>query len=92
LIKNITKNHSSPNEYNLVLVLILIINALGLAYYISHVIEYGYLPSPFVYDKSDTFMDLFNTMYWAYYEGRYTDWGSVYPPLGFLFLKIINFF
>lgn len=36
-------------------------------------------------------MDLFNTMYWAYDDGRYTDWGSVYPPLGFLFLKVLNF-
>ena len=51
----------------------------------------GYLPSPFVYDKSDTFMDLFNVLYWAYEEGRYTDWGSVYPPLNFLVLRFINF-
>ena len=49
--------------------------------------ENGYLPSPFVYDKADTFMDLFNPMYWADEPGRYTDWGSVYPPLNFLFLK-----
>ena len=42
-------------------------------------------------DKSDTFMDLFNVLYWAYDDGRYTDWGSVYPPLNFLILKIANF-
>ncbi|MDO9399235.1 MAG: glycosyltransferase 87 family protein [bacterium] len=36
-------------------------------------------------------MDLFNTMYWAYDDGRYTFWGSVYPPLGFFILKFINF-
>ena len=63
----------------------------GLWYYINYFTSNGYLPTPFVYDKSDTFMDLFNTLYWVYDEGRYTDWCSVYPPLGFLILKIINF-
>lgn len=51
----------------------------------------GYLPSPFVYDKSDTFMDLFNVLYWVYDDGRYTDWGSVYPPLNFIILRLVNF-
>jgi hypothetical protein len=36
-------------------------------------------------------MDLFNPMYWALENGRYTDWGSVYPPLNFVILKLINF-
>ena len=66
-------------------------NVAGILYYIYYFVLNSYLPSPFVYDKSDTFMDLFNTLYWVYDEGRYTDWGSVYPPLGFLILKVINF-
>lgn len=49
------------------------------------------MPSPFIYDKSNTFMDLFNVLYWAYDDGRYTDWGSVYPPLGFIILRFFNF-
>lgn len=53
--------------------------------------QHGYLPSPFIYDKSDTFMDLFNVLYWAYDDGRYTDWGSVYPPLSFFILRLVNF-
>ena len=32
-------------------------------------------------------MDFFNPMFWADDSGRYTIWGSVYPPLNFLFLK-----
>lgn len=36
-------------------------------------------------------MDLFNVLYWAYDDGRYTDWGSVYPPLNFIALRFINF-
>ncbi|MBW5435834.1 DUF2029 domain-containing protein [Bradyrhizobium canariense] len=50
----------------------------------------GYLASPFVYDKADTFMDLFHTMYWADESGRYTAWNSVYPPLNFLVLKSVR--
>jgi hypothetical protein len=60
-------------------------------YYVWFFVENGYLPSPFLYDKSNTFMDLFNTMYWAYDHGRYTEWGSVYPPLNFILLRILNF-
>ncbi|MBI3441811.1 MAG: DUF2029 domain-containing protein [Proteobacteria bacterium] len=63
----------------------------GFLYYIYYLMENGYLPSPFIYDKSDTFMDLFNSLYWAYDNGRYTDWGSVYPPLSFFILRFVNF-
>jgi hypothetical protein len=64
-----------------------IIQIAGCIYFWLSLAENGYLPSPFVYDKADTFMDLFHTMYWADEPGRYTDWGSVYPPINFLFLK-----
>lgn len=69
---------------------IALLNAAGVLYFANYFLENGYLPGPFVYDKSDTFMDLFNPMYWAYDDGRYTEWGSVYPPLSFLILKIVN--
>jgi len=71
--------------------IILLLNLAGFCYYIDYFASNGYLPAPFIYDKSDTFMDLFNTMYWAYEDGRYTDWGSVYPPLGFFILRLVNF-
>jgi hypothetical protein len=64
-----------------------VIQIAGCIYYWLSFTENGYLPSPFVWDKADTFMDFFHTMYWADEPGRYTDWGSVYPPLNFLFLK-----
>ncbi len=62
----------------------------SIGYYYYYVNEKGYLPSPFIHDKFDTFMDLYNTMYWVEIEGRYTDWGSVYPPINFLILRIIE--
>lgn len=71
--------------------ILLLFNAGAFLYYTLFSVAHGYLPTPFLYDKSDTFMDLFNPLRWAYNEGRYTEWGSVYPPLNFYILKIINF-
>jgi len=70
--------------------IISLINVAGCIYFILYFMENGYLPSPFIYDKGNTFMDLFNPMYWAYDSARYTEWGSVYPPLSFLILKLCN--
>ena len=75
----------------LIFIMVLLFNIAGVFYYFYVFLKNGYLPSPFFYAKSDTFMDLFNQMYWIYDDGRYTEWGSVYPPLGFLVLKFINF-
>ena len=57
-------------------------------YCINFFVENGYLPAPFIYDKSDTFMDFFHPMFWAGEGGRYTEWGSVYPPLNFIILNV----
>ncbi len=70
----------------------LLVNLAAIFYYYYFFTKNSYLPSPFLADKSDTFMDFYNPMYWAYESGRYTEWGSVYPPLNFLILKIISFF
>lgn len=71
--------------------IVLLFNASAFLYYIHFSTAHGYLPSPFPHEKSDTFMDLFNTLHWAYDDGRYTKWGSVYPPLSFCISKFINF-
>ena len=46
-----------------------------------------YLPQPFVFDTNDTFMDWFNTAYWANNPGAFDVWRTIYPPLSFVFLK-----
>lgn len=48
----------------------------------------GYLPQPFVFDTNDTYMDWFNTAYWANRPGAYDVWRSIYPPLSFVFLDL----
>lgn len=50
----------------------------------------GYLPQPFVFDTNDTFMDWFNTAYWANHRGAYDVWRSIYPPLSFVFLDTFS--
>lgn len=52
--------------------------------------DHDYLPSPFFYVKSDTFMDLFHLIYWSGDDGRYTEWFSVYPPLVFMIAGAIK--
>ncbi|WP_449095360.1 MULTISPECIES: hypothetical protein [unclassified Rhizobium] len=79
-----------PLRVTWVLVLALVVQLCAVGYYATYLRHYGYLPSPFVYDKSDTFMDLYNTLWWAGDDGRYSVWGSVYPPLNFLILKVIR--
>lgn len=87
----ISRLGNSPRSLRLALIAgIAFLNLAGLFHYAYHLLNLGYLPSPFIYDKSDTFMDLFNTMYWAYDDGRYTEWRSVYPPVAFLILRLAN--
>lgn len=50
----------------------------------------GYLPQPFVFDTNDTFMDWFNTAYWANNPGAYDVWRTIYPPLSFVFLDAFS--
>ncbi len=51
----------------------------------------GVLPQPFIFDFSDTFMDWFNTAYYAHNRGAYEVWSTVYPPLSFVFLRLFGF-
>jgi hypothetical protein len=85
--------HTSNKDRNTFrwLVFVFLCNAACFAYCVYFLGKNGYLPNPFFYDKSDTFMDLFNTLHWAYDDGRYTEWGSIYPPLNFIFLRALGF-
>ena len=55
-----------------------------------HLLVEGFLPQPFVFDTNDTFMDWFNTAYWANHPGAYAVWRSIYPPLSFVFLDLTS--
>jgi hypothetical protein len=62
----------------------------SVGYYYFYYDALGYLPAPFIYDKFDTFMDLYNSMWWGMQDVQYTVWASVYPPLNFLILDALR--
>lgn len=51
---------------------------------------YGYLPQPFFYEPQDLWMDWFNPAYWAHDKGVYDAWGTIYPPLTFVVLRVLG--
>jgi hypothetical protein len=63
----------------------------GVAVYVYWLVTYGYLPSPFYHDKGDSLMDFYNSLYWAARPGIYEAWKSVYPPLNFVLLRLLNY-
>jgi hypothetical protein len=70
------------------LFVVVIISALVRAYF--YFLDAAYLPQPFFYDPSDVWMDWFNPAFWAYEPGAYGTWGTIYPPLSFVFLRIFS--
>lgn len=63
---------------------------LGIFYCAIHVMRNGYLPAPFFYEPSDTFADWFNTAFWSRRSGAYDTWGTIYPPISFLFVRLLT--
>ena len=57
---------------------------------IRFVVVNGYFPDPFFNDTTDTFMDWYNTAYWAHHGGAFEFWGSVYPPAALFFAKVFS--
>ena len=64
--------------------------ASGLVFAMWHLWRWGYLPQPFFYEPFDMWGDWFNVVYWSYDPGTYDTYGSVYPPLSFVFLRIFS--
>lgn len=62
----------------------------GLAYCIWHVLVYNYLPQPFFYEPDDLFADWYNTAYWGRDPGTYDVWRALYPPISFIFLRMLG--
>ena len=70
--------------------ILLLLIVIGLGDTASVFIRDGFFPPPASYDTMDNFMDWFNTSYWANNPGAYDVWGTIYPPLAFVFLKIFS--
>lgn len=80
----------TPGIWRLVeylLTIAVLASVIGVAHFF---ITRHYLPQPYVSDVNDTFMDWFNTAYYANRPGAYDVWRSVYPPLSFVFLRLFS--
>lgn len=71
-------------------VLLCLAIAVGIGRAIFFVSAYGYLPQPYFYDANDPWMDWFNTADWSRDIGMYDSWGTVYPPLSFVVLRVFG--
>jgi hypothetical protein len=72
------------------LYLVLFFEFINIGYYYYYLSNYGYLPTPFVFDKNDTLMDFYNPLFWVIKDSFYTTINSVYPALNYFFLKIFT--
>lgn len=64
--------------------------AIGLAYSLIFLGHYGYLPPPYFYEPSGTFMDFSAPATFAYQGGAYDSFQTIYPPLSFVLLKLVS--
>lgn len=63
---------------------------IGLIYTFWFYYSYQYLPQPFFYEPSGTFMDWYSLSFWANFRGAYDVAGSIYPPLTFVLMRIFS--
>lgn len=64
--------------------------AAGLAYSLFFLWYHGYLPQPYFYEASGTFMDFFAVSTFAHRGGAYDAFQTIYPPLSFVVLKALS--
>jgi hypothetical protein len=62
----------------------------GLAWTAWYFLEYHYLPQPWFYEPSGTFMDWYSLSLWGQIPGAYDAERTIYPPLSFVVLKIFS--
>ncbi len=70
--------------------LLMIAMFVGFGHLVYKVVVFGYVPLPFVYDVSDTFMDWFNPAYWGRNGHAYSAYTSIYAPLSFVFTDLFG--
>lgn len=63
---------------------------IAIVFTVVYLFNNNYLPFTFFYEPDDLFADWFNTAYWAYDEGSYDTWTTLYPPLSFAFLRALT--
>jgi hypothetical protein len=62
----------------------------SIGYTVWFLLKYHYLPQPFFYVPSDTWMDWYSLAKWGQRPGAYDVAQSIYPPLSFVILKFFS--
>lgn len=62
----------------------------GIGYAAWFFLQNRYLPQPFFYDPSGTWMDWYSLTRWSQYAGAYDVERTIYPPLSFTLLRLFT--
>ncbi len=60
----------------------------SIVYTIWFLLKYHYLPQPFFYEPSGTWMDWYSLTQWSQHHGAYDVAQTIYPPLSFVLMKL----
>lgn len=72
-------------EYCFILLIVI-----GLVWSAWYLFTYHYLPQPWFYEPSGTFMDWYSLVVWGHIPGAYDIAGTIYPPLSFVVLSVLS--
>lgn len=64
--------------------------AAGLIWTAIYFYRFGYLPQPWFYEPSGTFMDWYSLAHWGHLPGAYDIERTIYPPLSFVVMKVFG--
>lgn len=62
----------------------------GLIYTTWYFFTWGYLPQPYFYEPNGVYMDFFSVGTYAHTEDAFEVFGTIYPPLSFVLLKLVT--
>lgn len=63
----------------------------SIGYTIWYFVRYHYLPQPFFYEPSGTWMDWYSLTQWSQHQGAYDIAQTIYPPLSFVIMRLFTF-
>ncbi len=82
---------SRPNRWHLAVEYGFILAILAAIAHITwFFVQYSYLRQPFFYEPSGTWMDWFSLSQYAHRRGAYDVELTIYPPLSFVFMKVLS--
>ena len=65
--------------------------AASIGYTVWFFFQNHYLPQPFFYEPSGTWMDWYSLSQWSQHQGAYDIAQTIYPPLSFVLMKLFTF-